>query len=175
MITARWSYSVLAMSAKSAARRSCALSLALCVLALSAVPAGAADSASSSPVRYVSVGTVKAWLDAGEPVAFLDVRAADEFAAGHLPDAINIHYDQVAARVDQLPHDRPIVVYCIHSAHRAPLAAHTLNQLGFENAVVLEGGIVAWDAGGLTIRASDLAQAPNILPKTERCDQANTL
>ena len=68
-----------------------------------------------------------------------------------------------------LPKDRPIVTYCIHSAHRAPEATRALRSLGFENAYVLEGGIVAWKAGGLSIRASDLAKEPTILPVTERC------
>jgi len=125
-------------------------------------------------VPAMSLQPVAAVLGArlGRPVTFLDVREADEFVAGHLPSAINIIYDQVASLIDQLPRDHPIVIYCIHSAHRAPEAAKTLKRLGFANAYVLEGGIVAWQAGGLTIYASDLAQAPTILPLTERCDNA---
>lgn len=123
-------------------------------------------------VPYVAPATVRAWLDEGQALTFLDVREPDEFAAGHLPDAITIVYDQVEAIADQLPHDRPIVVYCIHSAHRAPEAAKTLRRLGFSNAYVLEGGIVAWQAGGLTILASDRAKTPTVLPKTERCSAA---
>ena len=127
-----------------------------------------------SSVSYVSPTTVKARLEAGQPVTFLDVREADEFTAGHLPGARNIAYDQVASLADQLPHDGLIVVYCIHSTHRAPVAARTLKQLGFNNVYVLEGGIVAWQASGLTIRASDLAQMPSILPFTERCSDKTT-
>jgi len=127
-----------------------------------------------SPSPYVSARLVKAWLEEDRPVTFLDVREPDEFAAGHLPVAINVVYDQVATLADRLPHDQPIVVYCIHSAHRAPEAAKTLRTLGFDNAHVLEGGIVAWHAGGLTILASNPAQAPMILPKTERCGVAKT-
>ena len=47
-----------------------------------------------------------------------------------------------------------------------------MQGLGFANVVVLEGGIVAWETEGLTIRASDLAQTPKILPKGERCAEA---
>ena len=117
---------------------------------------------------YVTPATVKQWQAEG-PVTFLDVREADEFAAGHLPGAINVPSDQAVSLAGRLPHDEPIVVYCIHSAHRAPAAARRLREQQFTNAYVLEGGIVAWQAGGLTIRASDLAQAPAILPYTERC------
>jgi len=110
-------------------------------------------------------------MEEEKPVTFLDVREADEFAAGHLPGAINIHYDQVASRADQLPHEHPIVIYCIHSAHRAPEAAKSLQALGFDNVWVLEGGIVAWQAEGLSIHAADLAKPPTILPLTKRCDE----
>ena len=115
--------------------------------------------------RYVSAATVQRWLDQGEAVTWLDVRKADEFAAGHIAHAINVVFDQVASLADQLPHDHPIVLYCIHSTHRAPTAARTLNTLGFTNAYVLEGGIVAWSAEGLPIQATDVAQAPKILPQ----------
>jgi rhodanese-related sulfurtransferase len=119
-------------------------------------------------VRYTDVSTVKQWEAAG-PVTFLDVRERDEFDAGHLPDAVNISYDQVHTIAGELPRETPIVLYCIHSAHRAPDAARRLQALGFANVHVLEGGIVAWDAGGQTIRAADLAATPTILPATERC------
>ena len=133
-----------------------------------------AKSQESSETRatFVSPEVAKAWLEQGRSITLLDVRASDEFVAGHISNAINIHYDQVASLADRFPHDQPIVVYCIHSAHRAPEAAKTLRQLGFQNAYVMEGGIVAWQAAGFPIQASDPAKAPTILPKTERCSAA---
>ena len=146
----------------------------LVVVALCALPT--LTTAEQSPVasspRFIDPSSVKAWLDHGQPVVFLDVREADEFTAAHLLGAINVVYDQVATLAESLPHDRPIVVYCIHSTHRAPTAAHTLRTLGFDNTYVMEGGIVAWQAGGQMILASNPEQSPTILPKTDRCDQA---
>jgi rhodanese-related sulfurtransferase len=130
------------------------------------------ENAQESRAPYVTPEVVKSWLEQGRAVTFLDVRAADEFVAGHIQDAINIHYDQVDSLADQLPRDKPIILYCIHSAHRAPEAAKTLRQLGFQNAYVMEGGVVAWQVAGLPIQASNLAKTPTILPKTERCDNA---
>jgi len=121
---------------------------------------------------YVAPAEVKSWQGQGRQVFFLDVREADEFEAGHLPGAKNILWTEVASLIRQLPTDRPIVTYCIHSAHRAPEAAKTLRKLGFPNVYVLEGGIVAWQAGGLTLHASDIAKAPAILPVQERCKAA---
>lgn len=127
------------------------------------------EEAQASSTQYVTPTTVRSWMEEEKSVTFLDVREADEFAAGHLPDATNIHYDQVASLAERLPHDRPIVLYCIHSAHRAPEAAETLRRHGFTNVYVLEGGIVAWQADGLMILASDSHKTPTILPVTERC------
>ncbi len=118
---------------------------------------------------YVAPETVKGWQEEGRAIVFLDVREEDEFEAGHLDGAVNIAYTEVPGMAGTLPKDRPIVTYCIHSAHRAPEAAKGLRGLGFENAFVLEGGIVAWKAGGMTIRAGDLAKEPAILPVGERC------
>lgn len=68
----------------------------------------------------------------------LDVRGADEFATGHIPDATNIPVDELRARLDELPKDRQIATYC-HVGQRGYLATRILNQSGF-NAVNLSGG-----------------------------------
>jgi len=136
------------------------------------VPLGwTAEAPESSASLYISPRTVQGWLAQGQRVVFLDVRESDEFAAGHLPGAINISHDRVTSIMDRLDRTAPLVLYCIHSAHRAPEAAKVLRQHGFANAVVLEGGIVAWHAGGAMILASHPSQPPTILPLTERCAQ----
>ena len=155
--------------------RACQYATILCALLLGFLTPDillhASDSSGATP-PYVDAPTAQRWRSQGQPIVFLDVRALDEFAAGHLPDARNIAYDHVATIADQLPHDTPIIVYCIHSSHRAPQAALTLQRLGFTNVSVLEGGIVAWQADGLSIYASELSQAATILPLTERCAKA---
>lgn len=149
-----------------AARR---LIIALLIISSFALLTYAAESRDTSPSLYVTPQTVQGWLAQGQRVIFLDVREPDEFAAGHLPGATNISHDHVTSIMDRLDRAAPLILYCIHSAHRAPAAAKTLRTLGFANAYVLDGGIVAWQAGGLTIRASDFTKAPTILPFTERC------
>ena len=142
------------------------------MLALLFTPvARAQDELESSRPPYVTPAMVQSWQEHGTPVTFLDVRASDEFSASHVPGAINIASDQVASLAETLSRDHPLVVYCIHSTHRAPEAAKTLQRLGFQNAYVLEGGIVAWQAGGLTILASQRGRTPTILPVTNRCQK----
>jgi phage shock protein E len=73
----------------------------------------------------------------------LDVRSPEEFAAGHLPGAVNIPVGEVRARVAELgPRSRPVVTYC-RSGGRSARAAATLRELGFEKVLNL-GPKAAW-------------------------------
>lgn len=114
---------------------------------------------------YVSIRTVRQWVKAEREFRFVDVRKAEEFDAGHLPEAINIPYDDIKDRKDEIPRDRPVVMYCTHSTWRAPYAANWLADLGLDNVSVLEGGASAWNAGGQVIYATDAGQDPQIVPK----------
>jgi hydroxyacylglutathione hydrolase len=60
----------------------------------------------------------------------LDVRGAAEFEAGHVPDAIHVPHTRVGITVDNLPVDKPLLVYC-NSGARAAAAAAMLARLGF--------------------------------------------
>ena len=45
-------------------------------------------------------------------VTVVDVRPSEEFAAGHLPSAVNLPLEQLESRLHQLPRDQEIVAYC---------------------------------------------------------------
>jgi rhodanese-related sulfurtransferase len=61
----------------------------------------------------------------------VDVRTPGEFAAGHLPGAINIPLQQLGDRLVELqPKDAPVVLYC-RSGSRSGSAARTLKSAGF--------------------------------------------
>jgi NADPH-dependent 2,4-dienoyl-CoA reductase/sulfur reductase-like enzyme/rhodanese-related sulfurtransferase len=68
----------------------------------------------------------------------LDVRTAQEFAAGHIPGAVNIPIDELRSRRESLPRDREIAAYC-QVGQRGYLATRILLQAGFQ-AVNLGGG-----------------------------------
>jgi hydroxyacylglutathione hydrolase len=61
----------------------------------------------------------------------LDVRGADEFAAGHVEGAVNIAYTRLAARLAELPAGRPVYVHC-GSGLRASLATSFLASRGID-------------------------------------------
>ena len=74
----------------------------------------------------------------------LDVRRPDEFAAGHIPGAINVANETIG--MDEIPElpdkDQLIMVYC-RSGRRSKEAAEKLVKLGYTN-IVEFGGILDW-------------------------------
>ena len=83
----------------------------------------------------------------------LDVRRADEFAAGHIPGAINVANEDIGTEeIAQLPDkDQLILVYC-RSGRRSKEASEKLVALGYTN-IVEFGGILDWT--GETVRDSE--------------------
>ena len=91
-------------------------------------------------------------LDDGQ-VLVLDVRPEAEYAAGHIPGAVSVPHDQLAARLAELPESADIVAYC-HGRYCvfAPDAVRLLRERGFA-ARPLEGGLPDWRLAGLPISA----------------------
>jgi rhodanese-related sulfurtransferase len=73
----------------------------------------------------------------------LDVRTTQEFAAGHVPEAVNIPVDELRSRQGELPHDQEIAVYC-QVGQRGYLATRILRQAGFQ-AVNIGGGYKTYE------------------------------
>lgn len=94
--------------------------------------------------EFISAAEARARLAAGEFFA-LDVRRASEFEAGHLPGAKNVSHTRLAARLAEIPRDRPVLVNC-KSGGRSARACSLLERNGLK-AVNLEGGFDAWSEG----------------------------
>lgn len=80
-----------------------------------------------------------------DDVQLVDVRTPEEFAEGHLPNAININingssFDSEIAKLDKA---KPIMVYC-RSGVRSAKAAASLKSKDFKNISDLSGGIISW-------------------------------
>lgn len=72
----------------------------------------------------------------------LDVRGAAEFEGAHIPGAINVAHTRLAARIDEVPRDKPVMTYC-RSGNRASAAAALLAREGFEVTHV-DGAFAYW-------------------------------
>jgi rhodanese-related sulfurtransferase/biotin operon repressor len=87
----------------------------------------------------------------GKLVTVLDVRPAEEYAAGHIPGAINVPVEKLEGFISRLPKRKEVVAYC-----RGPYclmsfeAVEKLRQRGFR-ARRLENGLPEWRAAGLPV------------------------
>ena len=88
-----------------------------------------------------------------EGALLLDVREADEWDAGHAPEAVWIPMGDLQTRVDELPRDRRIVAICRTGA-RSGVVAGALIGAGYD-AVNLDGGMRAWASEDFAVVASD--------------------
>lgn len=79
----------------------------------------------------------------------LDVRSPEEYAEGHVPGAINIPHDQLAARLAEISAHKnsDIVLYC-RSGGRVGIAAGILQAAGFSKILHLAGDMGGWLLNG---------------------------
>lgn len=137
------------------------------LIALTAGPARAArasgarpGSISAPPALETVVNTSKATtasellarIDRRDTLHILDVRSEGEFAAGHVPGALNIPFTQLPSRIKDVPGaiDDELVLYCGHGP-RAYIAAATLQHGGRTRIVYLTGHWAGWQAAGFRV------------------------
>ena len=94
----------------------------------------------------------------------VDVRTAEEHAAGHIAGALHVPLERFDAEAKQLDRERPVVVYC-RGGNRSGMAAEALSASGFD-AHSVAGGLVAWADGGLPLEPADghVAESSNLPP-----------
>jgi rhodanese-related sulfurtransferase len=89
----------------------------------------------------------------------IDVREADEFAAGHIPGAVLIPRGMLEFRLSATPELAPrmldVVLYCKTSG-RAALAACAMQDMGYLKVRSIAGGFDAWAAAGKAIAQPSL-------------------
>ena len=97
----------------------------------------------------------------GSPASavILDVRAPKEWEQMRIDGSLNIPLNHLAERFQDLPRDRPILVYCA-GGYRSSIAAGLLRQRGMTQVIELASGIAAWERAGLPVRRS--AQAGDL-------------
>jgi rhodanese-related sulfurtransferase len=94
-------------------------------------------------IPQITVEELKAKRDRGEALELLDVREPHEYPLADLPDAIKVPLQSLPKSLDRIPKDRDLVVYC-RSGGRSASAVQFLQQMGYDKAVNLDGGVNAW-------------------------------
>ena len=98
----------------------------------------------------MSVTALQARQESGTATVIVDVRSPAEYASGHIPGAINIPFDQVAQRLDEVDASQDIAVYCMVGP-RARKGETALLAAGYKKVFHVGGGFGAWRAAGLPV------------------------
>ena len=111
--------------------------------------AGTSNSQTNT-YRSITMDEAVAMMEQENGYIILDVRRPDEFAAGHIPNAINVPNESIGtSEIPELPDkDQLILVYC-RSGRRSKEASEKLVKLGYTN-IVEFGGILDWKGETVT-------------------------
>lgn len=114
-----------------------------------------AEEEKKTDTRIISVQDANELIEENKQnskLTILDVRTIKEYQAGHIPDSVNIDYksSNFKEQVDKLDKNKTYLTYC-RSGKRSAAASELMNEIGFENIYMIEGGIVAWKKAELPI------------------------
>ena len=115
------------------------LLISLSLFGMTACSDGGANS-----YEQITPQEAKTIMDTESGYVIIDARTTEEFAEGHIADAILIPEYEIAARAEkELPNkDALILVYC-RSGRRSKIASEELVKLGYTN-IKEFGGIIDW-------------------------------
>lgn len=97
-----------------------------------------------APAEYMTQ-----YAETGAEHLLIDVRTPEEFAEGHIANAVNISLQTLSERLNEVPRTLPVVLYC-RSGNRSNEAQQLLEQAGYTNVQDM-GGIIDWQAQGFPI------------------------
>jgi len=100
-------------------------------------------------VEEISMTELQDKIMAGDVCHIIDVRDDREWEAGHIPDAHHISRGKLEFKIEDVfpESETPIVLYC-GGGSRSALAALSLQLLGYENVLSLQGGFRGWQGAG---------------------------
>lgn len=100
-------------------------------------------------ITEIDLATYKKQATSPKPPLFIDVRDAEEFAAGHAPEAIHLSRGTLEGKIEGVVPDvnTPIVLSCA-GGNRSAFAAESLQKMGYTNVASLIGGFGAWVKAG---------------------------
>ncbi|MDH4301872.1 MAG: rhodanese-like domain-containing protein [Nitrospira sp.] len=105
-------------------------------------------------VRTISMDEYRTLVGNPGSALIVDVREPQEYAAGHVPGAINIPRGLIESQIwnhvgspDKADKERPIILQC-QSGKRATLASQTLQELGFTHTTAVIMNLGDWQKAG---------------------------
>ena len=108
-------------------------------------------------IEHLTPEEARKEIEAGGDLILLDTREPHEYAEAHLDGAVLVPPAEVLERIDEIAPDtsQRLLVYC-RTGNRSARAVHQLQEeLGYENAVNVSGGIVEWQQKGLPVAEAE--------------------
>ncbi len=95
-------------------------------------------------IKEVSTKEVQQRIANGENLVLLDIREANEWNLGHIPNAVYLSRGVLETSIEaQVPREANVILYCA-SGNRSALAAVTLGEMGYEHVASMAGGFRDW-------------------------------
>jgi rhodanese-related sulfurtransferase len=102
--------------------------------------------------EFISTDSFRALFGDDSEFAVIDPRDASSFAGGHLLAASNLPLSDLEARIKRaVPHLQAPCILCDDGGGEAERAAQLLTSLGYQNVLILHGGVAGWEAAGGTV------------------------
>jgi rhodanese-related sulfurtransferase len=143
---------------------------ALAIAAAVSLPARAADDkalidAMEGYLEFVDYGGGTIFpeqipKDEWAKILVIDARDKAQYDKGHIPGAKHIEWRQVLAKRNEIPKDKPVLLYCNQGTLSAQ-AGFALRLAGYENVRILQGGYNEWKAKGGFDAAAKATGAPS--------------
>lgn len=108
---------------------------------------GLVRSETSTEAATISPAELNALRASDSAPVVIDVRTAEEYATGHIPNAVNIPFDKVADRISEVEAPHGVALYCMVGP-RARKGEAALLASGYKSVLHIEGGLAAWQAAG---------------------------
>lgn len=110
-----------------------------------------ASALMAAPARDITSIEAKALMEKNRSVFVLDVRLPQERAQGHIPGSLLIPIDKIEKRLNEVPRNRPVVVYCAVGS-RSRAVAQALSGMGYAEVYNMRDGIMGWYRNGFPIQ-----------------------
>jgi rhodanese-related sulfurtransferase len=109
------------------------------------------NAQTATNIKVIDPVSFKKEISTTPNAQILDVRTAEEFTVEHLQNAENVNWNNPDFSINTAKYDKskPVFLYC-RSGKRSHLAAEKLVELGFTTIFEMEGGIINWNAKGLS-------------------------
>jgi rhodanese-related sulfurtransferase len=106
----------------------------------------------TSEIKTIDVHELKTKMDACPDLCLVDVRELEEWQDVHIPGALHLPKDRIAAEMGTYIQDKntPIYLHC-RSGVRSLYAAESLLNAGYKEVYSVDGGIMEWAMFGYPV------------------------